>query len=99
MLQEKNLVYVLRGKELYSTIKQVFSECLNTNSHNSEPSEKKHIELLTTEQLADRLKITIQTVHRWRKKNRISYIKIGKSFRYDYAIVIHELKNKKGGKI
>lgn len=98
MLNKNTSVFILQGEELYSTIKQLFSEYLNTNTLNPETSDKKHIELLTTEQLADRLKVTIQTVHRWRKKNRISYIKIGKSYRYDYAIVIHELKNKKGGK-
>jgi excisionase family DNA binding protein len=91
-------VYILQGEELYTTIKKAFLECLEQPQNLITEKDVKHqVELLTTEELAERLSVSSQTVHRWRKKNRISYLKIGKSFRYDYLIVLHELKNKKGG--
>src|SRR5262249_50105082 len=52
-------------------------------------------QLLTQEQLADKLQVTVASIINWRKRGRIPYVKIGSSPRYQFAAVIAALQKKK----
>lgn len=56
-------------------------------------------EIMTGEQLCEKLDITIQTLIRWRHKGKIPYLQIGSSVRYDFNKVLNalEVSKKKGG--
>jgi hypothetical protein len=55
-------------------------------------------EIMTGEQLCEKLDVTIQTLIRWRQKGKIPYFQIGSSIRYDFNKVLNALEvNKKKG--
>jgi hypothetical protein len=54
-------------------------------------------EVIDTKELCKRLNITSITLNRWRKKEKIPYMMIGNSIRYEWFSVIKALENKKGG--
>lgn len=56
-------------------------------------------EIITGEDLAKKLGVTIQTLIRWRQKGKIPFLQIGNSIRYDLYKVLESLEaNKKGAK-
>lgn len=60
----------------------------------------KEAQIITGEDLAKKLGVTIQTLIRWRQKGKIPFLQIGNSVRYDLNKVLEalEVKNKKGAK-
>lgn len=52
-------------------------------------------EYLTTQELTERLKVTRQAIYKWRNAG-MPYEKFGKAVRFDYAAVLHWLRNYKG---
>jgi predicted site-specific integrase-resolvase len=44
-------------------------------------------EILTTPELADKLKVNPRTIDRWRKNGQIPYIKFSRFIRYDWDSV------------
>ena len=54
--------------------------------------------LLTTSELAEKFRVTTDTILRWRKARRIPFIKIsGKNvYRFDFAAVMAALNNTAG---
>ncbi len=54
-------------------------------------------EIMTGEQLCEKLDITIQTLIRWRQKGKVPFLQIGGSIRYDFNKVIAALEVKKKG--
>lgn len=48
--------------------------------------------LINSQQFCDHFKISMPTLIRWRKKSKISFIKLGGSIRYDLNTVIAELE-------
>ncbi len=57
-------------------------------------------EIMTGEQVCEKLSITIQTLMRYRQKGKIPFIQIGSSIRYDFNKVIEalEVTSKKGAR-
>lgn len=50
-------------------------------------------ELLTTAELAERMKVTSETIARWRRRGRIPYIRINSTtLRHEYAAVVEALR-------
>jgi DNA-binding transcriptional MerR regulator len=49
-------------------------------------------EIMTGEQLCEKLDVTIQTLIRWRQKGKIPYFQIGSSIRYDFKKVLNALE-------
>jgi excisionase family DNA binding protein len=66
---------------------------LNNISANPPPVET--IEIITQEELCNRLMISKPTVIRWVKKKKIPEIRIGSLVRYNYQSVINALEGKK----
>lgn len=56
--------------------------------------------IINGEDLCKKLDITIQTLIRWRQKEKIPYLQIGSSIRYDLNKVLDaiEVRKKKGAK-
>ena len=50
-------------------------------------------QLLTTRELARRLKVTERTIENWRKDGRIPALKIGRAVRFLWSEVIDSLKS------
>ncbi len=65
------------------------------NSPQKEP--QKEAQIITGEDLAKKLGVTIQTLIRWRHKGKIPFLQIGNSIRYDLHKVLASLENKKKG--
>jgi hypothetical protein len=55
-------------------------------------------DIMTGEELCQKLDVTIQTLIRWRHKGKIPYFQIGSSIRYDFNKVLDsiEVSKKKG---
>jgi hypothetical protein len=55
-------------------------------------------EIMTGQQLSERLDIDIQTLAKWRQKGKIPYLQLGTNIRYDFNKVIEalEVTKKKG---
>lgn len=68
-------------------------ERLKNISANPPPAEA--IEIITQEELCNRLMISKPTVIRWVKKKKIPEIRIGSLVRYNYQSVINALEGKK----
>ena len=51
-------------------------------------------ELMTSQEIADHFKVTMQTVYNWRKEGVPSF-KIGREYRYELEKVMMWLKNRK----
>jgi adenylate kinase family enzyme len=54
-------------------------------------SEQARLEVLTEEELSQRLKISVSTLARYRKKKKIPFLTVGDCIRYDLAAVIKAL--------
>ena len=54
--------------------------------------------IINGEELAKQLGVTIQTLIRWRKKEKIPFFRIGSSIRYDLNKVLEALESGKKGK-
>jgi hypothetical protein len=55
-------------------------------------------DIMTGEQVCEKLSITIQTLIKWRDKGKVPFLQIGSSIRYDFNKVISALEvNKKKG--
>lgn len=52
-------------------------------------------EIVSDKTLCERLEITRQTLHRWRKQSRIPFIQVGAIIRYDYPKVVEALEGRK----
>ena len=53
-------------------------------------------ELLTTKEIAKRLKVNTVTINRWRKEeNPVPFLQVGRQFRYEMEKVIQWLEDKK----
>ena len=50
-------------------------------------------ELMTSQELADYFKVTMQTIYNWRKEG-VPSIKIGREYRYELDKVMEWLKNR-----
>ena len=97
---KSNSLIITDNQGLHDAIKSSLEKCLPNYFNDSNLSKTKNpTNLISTEELANVLKVNSQTITRWRKKNRIPYLKIGKSYRYDYNLVIQELSKKKGAQI
>jgi hypothetical protein len=55
-------------------------------------------EIINTEELCKRLDISEPTAIKWRRKNKIPFIIIGSSIRYNWPAVIKALESKSAGK-
>ncbi len=57
-------------------------------------------DIMTGEELCEKLDVTIQTLIRWRQKGKIPFLQIGSSIRYDFNKVLEaiEVGKKKGVK-
>jgi hypothetical protein len=55
-------------------------------------------EILTGQQLSERLAVDVQTLAKWREKGKIPYLRLGAAIRYDFNKVIAalEVTKKKG---
>jgi hypothetical protein len=52
-------------------------------------------EIINEETLCKRLNITLPTASRWRKRNRLPFMQLGSSIRYNWPQVVAVLENKK----
>ena len=52
------------------------------------------MEILNGEQLAEKLNITVQTLHKWRGKKKVPFLQIGSAIRYDLYKVLKALEKK-----
>lgn len=66
--------------------------------HLPQKEAKKEAQIITGEDLAKKLGLTIQTLIRWRQKGKIPFLQIGNSIRYDLNKVLDSLEAKKGVK-
>ncbi len=91
--EKKILVNILTTKE---ELKTLITECLNTIK--VEPVKPKiEEELLTTKQIALFFKVSITTIHNWKKSGVIPYIKMKSRIRFQKSKVL-ELYEKRGGR-
>lgn len=60
------------------------------------PSKEKTI--VDTQQLSEKLNVTVVTVQRWRDRGKIPFFQAGGVIRYDLDAVLEALSKKKGGK-
>ena len=49
-------------------------------------------EILTESQLCERLNLTRTTISRYRKENKIPYLKVGNNIRYEYNKVLKSIE-------
>lgn len=96
LLNNKNMI-ILDSLEFHNVIKKAVHTSLLEIKLLPQHKEVNST-FLNTEQLAQKLQVSDQTINRWRKKNRIPFVKIGKSFRYDVEEVLQVLSTKKVGK-
>ena len=59
------------------------------------------IEIIDTKELCERLRITQQSVIRWRHKGKIPFLLIGSTVRFNFPAVVKalEVSKKKGGRV
>lgn len=98
MQDQKSSMIILDSQEFHKVIKNAIESTLVSIKENASLSTSTPNDLLSTEQLAQKLQVSDQTINRWRKKNRIPFVKIGKSFRFDLEQVLQVLTTKNGGK-
>ena len=65
---------------------------LNEKLVNSKEKEIQDEEILTESQLCERLNLTRTTISRYRKENKIPYLKVGNSIRYEYNKVLKSIE-------
>jgi len=91
---KKILVNLLTTKE---ELKILITECLSTIK--VEPSETgEEEELLTTKQLALFFKVSITTIHNWKKDGLIPYIKVKSRVRFKKSKVMELYEKQRRGR-
>ncbi|MBC7616635.1 MAG: helix-turn-helix domain-containing protein [Pedobacter sp.] len=75
--------------EMQSAFNQMFTEAVKSLPA-KEVTQAPHI--VNGNTLTSELGVTIQTIIRWRNKNKIPFLKIGSSIRYDLNAVIKALE-------
>lgn len=65
---------------------------LNEKLINNKENEIKNEEILTEAQLCERLNLTRTTISRYRKENKIPYLKVGNNIRYEYNKVLKSIE-------
>ena len=65
---------------------------LNEKLVNNKEKEIQNEEILTEAQLCERLNLSRTTICRYRKENKIPYLKVGNNIRYEYNKVLKSIE-------
>lgn len=77
----------------HEAMEEVFSHLIEKAFFNYQPiAENQQHRIVTGEDLAKTLGVTIQTLIKWRQKGKIPFIPIGSAIRYDLNAVIKALE-------
>tara|TARA_Y100000813_G_scaffold148101_1_gene108591 strand:- start:305 stop:562 length:258 start_codon:yes stop_codon:yes gene_type:complete len=74
--------------EIRKQVEDVINEKLSNHFNNEIESD----EILSENQLCERLNISRTTISRYRKENKIPYLKVGNNIRYEYNKVLKALE-------
>ena len=74
--------------EIRKQVKDAVNEKLSNHFNN----EIEDDEILSENQLCERLNISRTTISRYRKENKIPYLKVGNNIRYEYNKVLKALE-------
>ena len=83
------LQIITEHADLDTLIKACFIEAVQQIPARQQPSIPI---IITGEELANKLSVTIQTIIRWKAKGKIPYFSIGSSIRYDLNKVLNALE-------
>jgi excisionase family DNA binding protein len=73
--------------EIRKQVENVVNEKLSINLNN----EIEDDEILSENQLCERLNLSRTTISRYRKENKIPYLKVGNNIRYEYNKVLKSI--------
>ena len=74
--------------EIRKQVENVVNEKLSNHLNN----EIEDDEILSENQLCERLNLTRTTISRYRKENKIPYLKVGNNIRYEYNKVLKSIE-------
>jgi excisionase family DNA binding protein len=74
--------------EIRKQVENVVNEKLSINLNN----EIEDDEILSENQLCERLNLSRTTISRYRKENKIPYLKVGNNIRYEYNKVLKSIE-------
>ena len=73
-------------------IRKQVEDAVNDKLSNHFNNEIENDEILSENQLCERLNISRTTISRYRKENKIPYLKVGNNIRYEYNKVLKALE-------
>jgi len=82
-----NILRILKI-EIRKQVEDVINEKLSNHFNN----EIENDEIISENQLCERLNISRTTISRYRKENKIPYLKVGNNIRYEYNKVLKALE-------
>ena len=74
--------------EIRKQVEDIVNEKLSINLNN----EIEDDEILSENQLCERLNLSRTTISRYRKENKIPYLKVGNNIRYEYNKVLKSIE-------
>jgi len=91
----RNLTNNLFSECLILELKNIVTEAVKEAIPKKEPSEKQDDEILTVEGAAKLLHVTEASIHNWKKKKGLPYMKIGRNTRFLKSELLEYMKNNK----
>ena len=76
-------------------LKNIVTEAVKEAMLKKETSEKQDDEILTIEGAAKLLHVTVASIHNWKKKKGLPYMKVGRNTRFLKSELLEYMKNNK----
>lgn len=93
-MKEQGL-FLINKDELKNAFMEFYNEMQSKDEQTPSEPEKEAEKLLTTAETAEMLRISLPTLHRWKKNGVIPHVRLNKSIRYRESDIMKVLDKKR----